>query len=162
MLSMQGGELGNQPFRHSTLTFLMPIHLFISAKPSKVQKVFADFFPLTKKKKKYLLKTLIYLLVKLLPYWVPALTPKDETSQVSGKFLEINLSSALSTTENSGPYVCTRETSAWILTLISPTLTALEAHLTSAASQVAARLKLCKNLPRILLVDLKVQQQSSH
>lgn len=52
MLSMQGGELGNQPFRHSTLTFLMPIHLFISAKPSKVQKVFADFFPLTKKKKK--------------------------------------------------------------------------------------------------------------
>lgn len=51
MPSMQGGELGSQPFRHSTLTFLMPIHLFISAKPSKVQKVFADFFPLTKKKK---------------------------------------------------------------------------------------------------------------
>lgn len=80
MLSMQGGELGSQPFRHSTLTFLMPIHLFISAKPSKVQKVFADFSLSLKKKKKYLLKTLIYLLVKLLPYWVPALTPKDETS----------------------------------------------------------------------------------
>lgn len=48
-----------------------------------------------------------------------------------------------------------REASAWVLTLISPTLTALEAHLPSAARQVAAGLKLCKNLPRILPVDLK-------
>lgn len=35
-----------------------------------------------------------------------------------------------------------REASAWVLTLISPTLTALEAHLPSAARQVAAGLKL--------------------